>query len=294
MSRIITGNKTAEDLVREHLRRLQKQAEQPSPRRKKTAVKKSSQPSATVSSLDDYLILGDLSCVDADGNEFEKYGELYVAKDVVQGDKPYSDTNSVKQHINFTPYKGAVHFEKQGNGSFLPSMALSCNIIAVLYHQRSDPTVKAVLDQYKNHGSGYGWHDQNTIVDWKNGKIIHYPSDRDFPKHGENDKINLLRQQSRLPFSFAGNFRGQLLENALKDADFAKFVKNITGLQDPSVLVDLGTYFGKAAKVWVTSDPPKLKETRAAWLGCNDISFYLDAAYDLYGSSAARGVKFSP
>ncbi|MFH0752157.1 MAG: hypothetical protein V1914_01010, partial [archaeon] len=95
-----------------------------------------------------YLVLEDICCVDSDGIEFERYGELFVAKDIVR------DVDG--SQVSFTPYAAVVHLEKQK--MFLPSVALSCNILAYLYANKEDSEVNKVLMQYKDKGNGRGWH----------------------------------------------------------------------------------------------------------------------------------------
>jgi len=232
----------------------------------------------------DFLMLSDVECVDATGSVFEKYREILVAKDIIR--------NADKSQVNFTPYKGAKYFQDNplqsvdGNSlnMFLPSFALSCNIVARLYDQKSDPEVNKVLMQYKDKGNGYGWHCQNTLVNWDTREVIHYPNDSDFPSHGGSDNINSGRTRTVIGFD-TQQFSQSTLEEALRDSKYAGFVKNLTGLRDPSVLVDIGNYFGKPAKVWIN-----IAGTRAAWLGCGDSDFNLDANYDLSNNYAARGV----
>ena len=72
-----------------------------------------------------------------------------------------------------------------------------------------------------------------------------------------------------------------------KKKDFKDYVQNLTGLTKPEILVDIGEYFGKPAKVWVSLSD----EMRAAWFGCGSGSFSLDAYDNLGYGSAARGVR---
>jgi len=126
------------------------------------------------------------------------------------------------------------------------------------------------------------------LVNWGSGQIIHYPSDSDFTSNGGNSNVNSGRRKP-LQFDKAG-FNDLSLEDALKNATMAKFVRQLTGLRNPEVLVEIGSYFQKPAKVWVSAS----NEVRAAWLGCGDGDFVLSAYYGLDGSGAARGVRASP
>ena len=58
----------------------------------------------SVRSLDDALVLENISCVDADGKVFESYPILEVAGDIFR-------TPDMGQQ-NFTPYQAIVHCEE--------------------------------------------------------------------------------------------------------------------------------------------------------------------------------------
>lgn len=255
----------------------------------------------TISNAGNFLQLGNISCVDADGKEFEQYNSLAVRKDIFR--------NGSGQ-INFTPYQAIVHC--QGQGLFLPSMALSCNIVAALFKQavklESNGTyttlnaeAKKVLDQYKNHGSGYGWHAQNTVIDYNAQRIIHYPIDADFPSHGGTANINAAHPKTELPFKKKEGMwpftdkklENMALEQGLNHPLVSTFVKQVTGLADPSDLVRVGHYFQKPARVWFPTNPvvEDCTETRAAWFGCNSYGLDLGGSNFLDGDDAARGVR---
>ena len=239
----------------------------------------------TVTNIDDFIVIKNINCVDASGNVFEQYDELYVTKVVVR--------LANGGHQSFTPYQAIVHFEQQG--LFLPSMALSCNIVAALFQAAvekkgteytvKNAELKKVLDQYKNHGAGYGWLAQNTIVDWLNREIIHYPQDIYFPHHCGSNKINQNRLFVGLPIH--ARIENMALTDALQNAEATRYVRDLTGLKDPAVLVQAGEYFGKTAYIWTSSG----SETRAVWLGCNYSYFNLSAGSNLDNSDAVRGVR---
>jgi len=235
---------------------------------------------------DDFLAVENIQCVDADGNAFEQYDRLLVDKDVVRSDDG--------KHVKFIPYRAITHFEKEGS-LYLPSMALSCNIAAAVYQHRDDPEVKPVLLHYKNHGGGFGWHAQNTVIDWGEQKIIHYPHKNDFTEHGGKTSINQARQRTLLPFArkekrkifWDRSLSNTTLEKGLEDPLMARFVRQLTGLENPSVLVEIGNYFGKTARVWVSSS----NDTKAAWFGCYSDDLDLGGSDDLDSSGAGRGVR---
>ena len=114
-----------------------------------------------------------------------------------------------QNQISHTPYDWIIHLENKG--LFLPSFALSCNILAALYSKRNGTEINKVLLQYKDKGNGNGWHAQNTIVDWGANKIIHYPT-----KNTNGDSINPGRDTKEFPFTRKG-IRDVALEEALKE-----------------------------------------------------------------------------
>ncbi|MBI4147083.1 hypothetical protein HY494_00330 [Candidatus Woesearchaeota archaeon] len=218
---------------------------------------------------DDFLAVEYLQCVDADGNVFEQHDNLYVRKDI--------ERDEAGKQINFTPYRAIVHFESKGMS--LLSFAGTYNLVAALYQNRDNPEVKPVLMQYKNKGNGDGWHAQNTVIDWGEQKIIHHPHQNDFTKHGGKTEINQAHQRILLPFIrkeerkilWDRSLSHTTLEKGLKDPLMARFVRQLTGLQDPSTLVEIGSYFGKTVQVWISSS----NETRAAWFGCSSVNLDL-------------------
>ena len=249
------------------------------PRPKKTEPKNPEPPSRVSFSEGDFLTLENISCVDAEGNIFERYDRLDVARDIFR---------SGNAQVDRTPYNHAVHCEK--NGLFLPSFALTCNIVARLYERRSDAEIERVLQQYKDKGNGAGWHTQNTIIDFGSSKVIHYPSRSDF---NQKDPINSSQPRTILPF-VKDSLEDALLKDALRDASSRRFLQQLTGLHEPEILIEIGKYFGKPAKVWFPWNGKarkSFKETRAVWFGCDNTSFFLVMYDDLIDASAARGVR---
>jgi len=249
------------------------------PRPKKTEPKNPEPPSRISFSEGDFLTLEDLSCVDADGNVFESYDSLDVARDIFR---------SGNAQVDRTPYNHAVHCEEMG--LFLPSFALTCNIVARLYEGKSDAHVEKVLQQYKNKGDDNGWHAQNTIIDFGSSKVIHYPSASDF-----SGVTAVNGSQGHVALSFVkDSLEDALLKDALHDASSRRFLQQLTGLENPEVLIPIGEYFSRPAKVWFPWNGKAgkgFKEKLAAWFGCSDALFNLYADVDLYCTLAARGVR---
>lgn len=244
-------------------------------------------PNHKARSIDDFLVIPDeIRCVGADGKVFERYDRIHIARDIVRNER--------NRHISFTPHGAILYFEK--NDQFLPSFALSCNILAYLFVNKDDEDAKKVLMQYRDYHAGYnGVHTQNTLVNWKKRKIRHYPLDAHFPISDlrYSDNVNQLRHRSWFGFNVNG-FDSMDLENALKRTEFKDFIVNLTGLENPEVLVEIGKYFGKPARIQVPNTDPKYPPTytTASHLGCFNDYFYVDAAdYGFNYCSAASGVR---
>jgi hypothetical protein len=239
-------------------------------------------PSETkILNLDDFLKLENVNCIDSKGKVFEHYDALFVRKDI---ERDSNNSDNKTNQVNFTPYNATVHFESKG--LFLPSFALSCNILVALYANRSNADVAKVLSQYKDKGNGTGWHAQNTMVDWGTKRIIHYPIKGDYTSAGGSQDINLQKVRTTLAFDNSG-FSNSTLEGALRNQNYREFIQNLSGMQNPDLLVEIGVHFVKPAYSWISSS----NETRVAWLGCDANNFYLDTFNNLDIINAARGVS---
>jgi hypothetical protein len=228
-----------------------------------------------------FLKLENIVCVGSNGLPFEAYKTIYVATDIVRG-------RDAEQGY-FGTYRGISYFENAAKKMFLPSIALTCNILAALYANRSDPEFKKVLDQYKDNGKNHVYHIQNTIVNWENETIIHYPSDADFPNDGGNNHVNPSRR-AQLPFKHE-TLTFQRIEEALNDNAYTNFIKNLTGIQDPTILLEIGRYFQCEPYVRVL-DPYKMIITASTILGCSSRGGRFDLCADmrLRDVAIARGV----
>ena len=168
---------------------------------------------------------------------------------------------------------------------------MSCNIVARLFEQRNNAAVEKILQQYKDKGNGWGYHVQNTLIDYATSRIIHYPSAIDFD---QSIPVNVSQKRTALPFS-KSSLEDALLKDALVDASVKMYVQQLTGLQNPEILVEIGDYFRKPAKLWFPWSGKKgsqCKEKRAAWLGCINNSLNLSGS-GLNYDGVARGVRRS-
>jgi hypothetical protein len=238
--------------------------------------------SASISDITaDYILLKNIRCVDADGNQFEHYPELYVAKDIVRDDE---GTPTYK-----TLYRWITYFEKQGRGIFLPSSALTVNILAVLFENKDDPEIRRVLMQYKDKGDNNGLHAQNTIV--QDRSIIHYPRDGSF-RHDNfskepNQRINQERKPVVLGFPRNGLERGRLKAKLLVP-DTKRTIHQLSGRDDPEILVEIAEYFGRAASIGLIEN--RFYENRIVLFGCGESELLIDVTFPRQGITTARGV----
>lgn len=183
------------------------------------------------------IILEDISCTDADGKVFEHHPTISFAKDVFK--------NGKGTEFAFETYEAAVHCEKQG--LFNPSMALHCNFLEALYHRRADSAIEAVLRQYCNGKNPRAIingcpHKANTVVNWGQQKVIHYPIDSDFPDLANPRGVNTSRSRVELPFERTGFEKDQPLVEALAVPNSARYLKDLTGLADLSILEEIARF----------------------------------------------------
>src|SRR3989338_5234862 len=285
-SHLISGNRTAEDIIRAH---LEEQARKPAPPRGRNPPPPPPPPGAgtiVVTSLADHIKLENISCVDADGHEFERYGELYVKKEV--------EKDTAGKIIKVTPYAAIHHCEQSG---FLPSAALMANIHVAVYHaaveRQLDGTYRTrnaeleqMLQKLKNRGDNVGGHWVNTLVNWDTPQIIHYPQDADFPINGGTAGINASHPKKAFGFDKT-SFADMELADALTIQNYKRYLQNYSGLTDQAILLEVAQYHEEMARSWVSS----LEEVRAAWLGCNLDNFYFDSSNYLSNTKAARRVS---
>ena len=228
-----------------------------------------------------YISLNNISCINADGDQIEHYKNISIKTSI-------ASTKNGKS-FNLTMPGAVSYFEKQKEDMFLPSCALTCNILARLYELKFYEEMENVLLQYKNHGLNDGWHVQNTVVDWRGERIIHYPGYSNIPKKVKKREMNHKRNCTILGFS-PEKFEGGPLKFLLKNHNFEEFIKNLTGLEDPEVLVSIGEYFNKPTMVWLPDKPSKDEHVSVAWIGCrhDNLDIYIYGGPNYAG--AARGV----
>jgi len=176
-----------------------------------------------------FITLENVSCVDADGNVFESYDTLHVAKDVFLAEGKCNGEYFDRTKKYFNPYDAIVYAESQGK--FVPSFPLMCNILLAL---KKDSQWQGGMDCRV---IGELWEQRcfvNTVVDFATQRIVNYPPSRDF---GQKKDLNAHRFQAVLPFRKV-RLRSAELEQALWDVDHVHFVRQLTGVSDPYALLD--------------------------------------------------------
>jgi hypothetical protein len=269
------------------------------PPRARRAEPEAEKPIEPIILVEPILIEG-IACVGSDGKVFERHEGLYVDGDVIRDPRECYSRSRVHKHVSFTPYQAISQVEKLG--SFVPDYPTHCNLLVAIFrravekqhdgtYKTVDAKAKAILDQYKNYGAGHGWHNSNTVVDGVHDKMIFYPGDDDFPEYGGSDNINADRKRlkrSEKPFVRGKDWSSSSLEDALDDAKKVRFLKDITGLENPKELLEISAYFGRTAWFY----PPSKGGVWAAWLGCLSVGrFNFGASNGLGYSSGVRGVR---
>jgi hypothetical protein len=169
---------------------------------------------------DKFIVLKDISCVDSDGDEFERYDLLPVSKKL-ECDK---DGRFVTVDLR----------EASKEGYNIPSLALTCNIMLALYENLDkDESIAEILQQYVDHP-------HITRTSYCNNVAVHNPIIAD--RVGSE----LKRDPRRFAFGYSlgacdGDF-GKLLEDGHNKKWRTEALRNFTGVSDLSRLVELSDY----------------------------------------------------
>jgi len=170
-----------------------------------------------------FLELDNIVCVDEKNLGFERYDKLYVSKGL-----HFLDKRTLYQNIK----------SMEGNGLFMPSFTLMCNILNKLYYRstyRNDKDAKAILKQYFSPmAKDWTTTQYNTIIHWPTAEIIHYPTDADFLVHSENEQINLGRPRYKNSNVMCPeDIKGGNVSDILSDDEITtKFLMNLTGFSE--------------------------------------------------------------
>jgi hypothetical protein len=246
------------------------------------------------------ILIPEIVCVGSDGKVFERRENLLVDGDVVRKAGEFYEGMRILRHMSLTTYQAISHLEKHERQ--LPDYPTLCGILEYVFrkgvkklpdgtYETLDANAKALLDQFKNYGAGYGWHAINGVVDGVHDCIIHNPHDADFPSHGGSDGINAKLERIVRPFKRSEEWGWSRMEPALDDKNKVSFLKDLTGRENLNVFLEFAKYFGR--EPWFY--PPSKGRVRSAWLGCDDDSrFDIDASDDLSSYYAARGVRCEP
>jgi len=216
-----------------------------------------------------FITLEDITCIGADGKVIEHYDELRVRKSIAC---THDDVRGTYDN-NFTLEEGAEYFDKEDKGWFLPSMALTCNILAKLYKRKDDPAYHELLMQYRNIAGDSFEYNQNTLIHWDAEGIIHYPHNNDFTGGVKVNNKSLGLERKYLLFHANDSFKDTWLWHAVKDKEYLRFLQNLTGLQDPGILSEIGDYYQRPAHIYGPTSCSESANITSAYLGCDDRVF---------------------
>jgi len=224
--------------------------------------------------------LKDICCKDEYGDIIEYYDKIFVKTSL-------ATTN--KKRASYFKLHGAVSFfERQKGDVFLPSAALTCNILAKLYELRHYEEMDNLLLQYLDYKANDGWHLQNTIIAWKAQRIIHYPGYSEVPKKIRKRDMNYNRDCKILGFALE-HVEDTKLEFLLQEPSNLNFIKDLTGLEKPEILVEIGYYLRRPTRVWFPDDIERAKPS-TVFVGCRNGYFDLYLGCGINYSGPARGV----
>lgn len=206
------------------------------------------------------MTLEDISCIDYDGNVFERYDKLELVEDVA-----IASHNQIEV-LNY--------FNGNNEGFFIPSFALTCNILAKLLKKTdsNDTNEKAhakmFLNQYSSILSHKGWHWQNTVIDWENQVIAHYLESMPcYTKYHPS--------QARLDFQLNQPGGAYFLDMAMQSREMKVFVNNLTGLASSGAIIRVGKYLGRETKIHLPTEAEKSQPTLLTLLGSDKNHFNL-------------------
>jgi len=216
--------------------------------------------------ISDFVELNDLKCVASSGQVIEEYPVLAVAGDIER----YADSNHsmVKSGVSVAN----VQLKKHKKG-FLPSLALTCNIVVKLYENRDLPSMQELLCQYKlrHFGDEWGVTLQNTLVNHHSYKIAHYPT-------MINEKDKSPARTELFTADLSTRYESVSLETITLDPLLEKFVKDLTGLEDPTVLIKIADYFDADASILFPTDR-EYDPTRMCRFGCIRNELVIDTQF---------------
>lgn len=200
---------------------------------------------------DEFVVLGRISCTGADGNVFETHENIYLRKVKESWERETEDGLKDSWHNCSRLYNAILKTEKE-TIYHVPSAALFWNILQYLDRLNEilpgpvcvgseKETLSNIRRNLLLNSSEYKL--TNTMIDWKGGKIIHYPGLEDFIDEGYSvGPVNAqfpINQGKRKTFDFDPwtlKDTESLDEWLAYDANRA-FLQNVTGINDVDTLI---------------------------------------------------------
>jgi len=233
--------------------------------------------------------------------DFFYFGHFYVNYDhpmvVIEPDEEYQDLIIDKQPAKspqndlllVEPYTAIIEMERRG--MFLPSLPLTCYIlraVADMNREKIDSQRINFLSQYGKMGvKESAMYVQNTIVDFQNGIVSHYPLTSDFVQKGPVG--NTKRESYQRSFHREGLKSGRIKDLVADETRI--FIDALTGLNDIMFLSAMGDYFGKPASLVLPENPGDSKY--ALFFGGGKQNFVIDASIPFDEKGSTRGIAYA-
>lgn len=187
----------------------------------------------------------------------ESYKDLWVAKDIIRDEPDPKSPGTIWPIVSWT------HIFSKHEGCFLASLPLTFTILQKCYGactNTQNSELESFLHTYLDHSPNI----QNTLVDWENDKIIHYPKKDDFPYLRDLDNANLQSSNRHARYysdviravsQLTGTFEYKTTSQYLKD-----FICGLTHIAENSLL-DLSAYLKKPILIpLVSQTEPRIKK----------------------------------
>jgi len=185
------------------------------------------------------VVLENVSCIDAKMQIIEKYKRVSFEKEII------AVKNSANENLS------NVNTSLQKKNAFIPSIALTCNLLAALYEYRENPFSRQMILEYIRPKEQGVWFKTSSTVNWKEQKMKYYDSRESKFFESKNVECKNSISDSKNAFQNISLYRSGevLLETLLKENE--SFVKNLTGLRNPEILCKLAKNYKKEMKIWL-------------------------------------------
>jgi hypothetical protein len=182
-----------------------------------------------------HIVFTDINCIDSAGDVFERHNRVYMFKDIVR------DRNHSPVMVNIYTVPAVMGVK----GTYFPSAALMCNLLAQMYARKEEPVMQDILSTMSTYDGSAGMYALNTVNVRKAGKMIHYPCCEDMRMECVGQDFNrgmprtvVAEDLALLSEDDADVDLGRLVRGSPEE----RFAKDFTGLEDPTILNSIGDY----------------------------------------------------